>query len=60
MTLERQLTNGKVRDLLAATKKSKNPKKNKKHKKPKKNKKHKKTKKNQNPLQNCTRECIRT
>ena len=51
MTLERQLTNGKVRDLLAATKKSKNP---------KKNKKHKKTKKNQNPLQNCTRECIRT
>tara|TARA_Y100000768_G_scaffold72174_1_gene50913 strand:- start:348 stop:515 length:168 start_codon:yes stop_codon:yes gene_type:complete len=27
MTLERQLTNGKVRDLLAATKKSKNPKK---------------------------------
>tara|TARA_Y100000992_G_scaffold250087_1_gene181998 strand:- start:605 stop:730 length:126 start_codon:yes stop_codon:yes gene_type:complete len=34
MTLERQLTNGKVRDLLAATKKSK-PKKNKKQKKPK-------------------------
>jgi len=36
MTLERQLTNGKVRDLLAATKKSKNPKKNKKHKNQKK------------------------
>tara|TARA_Y100001935_G_scaffold76156_1_gene63588 strand:- start:808 stop:975 length:168 start_codon:yes stop_codon:yes gene_type:complete len=55
VTLERQLTNGKVRDLLAATKKSKT----KKIKKYKTQKKQKKTK-NKNPLQNCTRECIRT
>jgi len=44
MTLERQLTNGKVRDLLAATK-NKTQKKN---KKTKKNKKKQKTKKHYN------------
>jgi len=54
MTLERQLTNGKVRDLLAATKNQKTQKKN------KNTKNQKKPKKNKNPLQNCTRARIRT
>jgi len=57
MTLERQLTNGKVRDLLAATKNK--TQKNKKTKKTKKQK-NKKTKKNTTTNQNCTRARIRT
>ena len=56
MTLERQLTNGKVRDLLAAI----NKKTKKKQKNQKKTKKPKKLKKNHyNVVANCTRAHIR-